>query len=161
GHGRWVRFDRPGGGVVYLQRYPWEEPCVCHYLVVALDARGRASQRRYPDLERALEAVQWSVPGGARRHRRLGGRRAPPRRRRGGAGGGRWGAEAAAASAREERGRAGGGRLGLDAQATDERLEEADPGGDDRGAGGGREAPLEGLTGRPADGRAERPAVAA
>ncbi len=63
GSGRWVRFDRPGGGVVYVQRYAWDEPCVSHFLVVTCDSRGRTSQHRYDSLPPALDAVRRMLLG--------------------------------------------------------------------------------------------------
>jgi hypothetical protein len=63
--GRWLRFDRPAGWAVYLQRYAWDEPCRAHYLVVLSDRRGAATsetvQRRYVELAEAVAALRGLV----------------------------------------------------------------------------------------------------
>ena len=56
--GRWIRFDHPAGGAVYLQRYSWDEPCVPHFLVVSCDDQGVLDQRRFDRLDDAVVAIQ-------------------------------------------------------------------------------------------------------
>src|SRR5262245_34371158 len=56
--GRWIRFDHPTGGAVYLQRYSWDEPCMPHFLVVSCDEQGVLDQRRFDRLDEAVAAIQ-------------------------------------------------------------------------------------------------------
>jgi hypothetical protein len=56
--GRWLRFERPGGGTVYLERYAWDERCVPHYLVVLPASPDRAEQRRCLTLAEAINTAK-------------------------------------------------------------------------------------------------------
>jgi hypothetical protein len=56
--GRWLTFEGPDGGTIYLQRYAWDDSCVPHYLVVRpADADG-AEQHRCATLGDAIAAVR-------------------------------------------------------------------------------------------------------
>ena len=52
--GRWLRFDRHPHGVVYLQRYAWDEPCTPHFLVVACAPTGGVRERKHVTLAEAI-----------------------------------------------------------------------------------------------------------
>jgi len=56
--GRWIRFDRPRDGAIYLQRYIWDEPCVPQFLVITCPRRGQPDQRRYDTLSEAVAAIR-------------------------------------------------------------------------------------------------------
>ena len=56
--GRWLRFDRGGLGVVYLQRYTWDEPCTPHFLVAVCDRAGRVTQEKHMTLPAAVAALR-------------------------------------------------------------------------------------------------------
>jgi hypothetical protein len=51
---RWARLRSPGGGVVYLQRYAWDEETRPHYVVAWYGDEDEPSQVRYPELLEAL-----------------------------------------------------------------------------------------------------------
>lgn len=55
---RWLTFERPGGGTVYLERYAWDDRSVPHYLVVTPAGPDRAEQRRCPTIGEAVETVR-------------------------------------------------------------------------------------------------------
>jgi hypothetical protein len=56
--GRWLRFERPDGGTVYLQRYAWDDRSVPHYLVVRPTEGDGAEQHRCAMLEDAIATVR-------------------------------------------------------------------------------------------------------
>jgi hypothetical protein len=56
--GRWLTFERPDGGTVYLQRLAWDDRCVPHYLVVRPTEADRAEQHRCATLEDAIAMVR-------------------------------------------------------------------------------------------------------
>src|SRR5687768_1487512 len=56
--GRWLRFDRHPHGVVYLQRYAWEEPCTPHFLVVACGPTGAVHQEKHVTLAAAVAELR-------------------------------------------------------------------------------------------------------
>jgi hypothetical protein len=59
--GRWVRFDHPEGGALYLQRYAWDEPCVPHFLVVRCGPDHPLDQRRFSSLADAVRAIRTAL----------------------------------------------------------------------------------------------------
>ena len=60
--GRWLRFDRHPHGVVYLQRYAWEEPCTPHFLVVACGPTGGVRQEKHVTLVEAVADLRRLMP---------------------------------------------------------------------------------------------------
>jgi hypothetical protein len=56
--GRWLRFDRHPHGVVYLQRYAWDEPCTPHFLVVACGPTGAVQQEKHVTLAAAVAELR-------------------------------------------------------------------------------------------------------
>jgi hypothetical protein len=56
--GRWLTFERPAGGIVYLQRRAWDDRSVPEYLVVLPAGPDRAEQRRCWTLDEAIAAVK-------------------------------------------------------------------------------------------------------
>lgn len=58
GDGRWLRFDRHRHGVVYLQRYAWDEPCTPHFLVVECGPTGGVRQEKHVTLAAAVAELR-------------------------------------------------------------------------------------------------------
>jgi hypothetical protein len=56
--GRWLTFERPDGGIVYLQRYAWDDRSVPHYLVVRPTDADGAEQHRCASLEDAIATIR-------------------------------------------------------------------------------------------------------
>ena len=56
--GRWLTFERPDGGTVYLQRYAWDDRSVPHYLVVRPAGADGAEQHRCATLGDAIATVR-------------------------------------------------------------------------------------------------------
>jgi hypothetical protein len=72
--GRWLRFHCDALGIVYLQRYAWEEPCTPHFLLAICDCAAGVTQERHTTLPEAVTALRRLVEA-AQAERR--GRRAP------------------------------------------------------------------------------------
>ena len=56
--GRWLTFERPDGGPVYLQRFAWDDRCVPHYLVARPAGADGAEQHRCDTLGDAIATVR-------------------------------------------------------------------------------------------------------
>ena len=56
--GRWLTFERPDGGAVYLQRYAWDDRSVSHYLVVRPTDADGAEQHRCATLGDAIAIIR-------------------------------------------------------------------------------------------------------
>jgi hypothetical protein len=57
--GRWLRFDADALGVVYLQRYAWEEPCTPHFLLAVCERAGGVTQEKYTTLPEAVNVLRY------------------------------------------------------------------------------------------------------
>jgi hypothetical protein len=61
--GRWIRFRAPGGRMIYLQRYAWDDVSRPDFLVAWCQGDDPADQRRFGTFADAIEGVRALLDG--------------------------------------------------------------------------------------------------